>query len=230
MVSRRETREREARALELSARGLPLDEVAKRVGYSDKSGASRAISRALDRTVRLNADQLRDLTNAELDRMDADAAGLLALPGVSTETAIKVLELRRRILETRAGLNGLKSKQVNVAVGPAVDASIRSNDFNSPKGFHLVIDGSGIDRRLMPWRHMVINSKPGQGTLPPPVPSVVVPAALLPAGAVRTLLAEGCLLVDGVYFSVAEEHVSDDLLDALAEGGGNHGHDGDAAE
>lgn len=229
MVSRRETRQREAKALELSARGLPLDEIAKLVGYADKSGASRAISRALDATVRMNADQLRALTNDQLDRMDADAAGLLALPGVSTETAIKVLELRRRILESRASLNGLKSKQVNVAVGPAADPSIRPNSFDGPKSFHLVIDGDAVDRRLLPWKHMVINPKPGEGTLPPPAPSVGVNPALLPAGAVRTLLAEGCLLVDGVFFSVAEEHVSDELIDALGERGGNCGGDDDGA-
>lgn len=58
-----------ALALDLRKQGYTLEEIAKQVGYQDKSGAWRAIQRELKRLPIPNAIELRKLETERLDDM-----------------------------------------------------------------------------------------------------------------------------------------------------------------
>jgi hypothetical protein len=60
--------QREREALELRKAGKTFDEIAGALGYSERGGAAKAVSRALAATVQEPADELRRL---EVERLDA---------------------------------------------------------------------------------------------------------------------------------------------------------------
>lgn len=62
---------RAARALELRSTGATFAEIARRLGYSSKTGAHDAVKRGLDATLRKPADTLRKLDLERLDRLFA---------------------------------------------------------------------------------------------------------------------------------------------------------------
>lgn len=72
-----DTAARDARACELRARGCSLQRIADELGYSDRSAARKAVERALDGTVAEDADVLRRLELARLDRLHCEALAVL---------------------------------------------------------------------------------------------------------------------------------------------------------
>lgn len=66
-MTKAETQERVAEALRLRKLGYDYDDIAAKVGYADRSGAWRAVDRAMSRTVRETTTQVRQL---ELERLD----------------------------------------------------------------------------------------------------------------------------------------------------------------
>jgi hypothetical protein len=67
------TRERERLAVGLALAGVGFDEIAAQVGYANRSGAWKAVERALQRGAAQDVETLREL---ELARLDAMQAGL----------------------------------------------------------------------------------------------------------------------------------------------------------
>lgn len=63
-----DTAERDAKAAKLRARGLEYADIAREMGYTDKSAAYKAVQRCLRDTLTEPGDELRKL---ELDRLDA---------------------------------------------------------------------------------------------------------------------------------------------------------------
>lgn len=66
-VVRGETGDRDAAACRLRVQGLSYDQIAEALGFSDRSGARRAVQRALAATVREDAQELIALEAARLD-------------------------------------------------------------------------------------------------------------------------------------------------------------------
>lgn len=69
--------ERDAEACRLRACGYSYGDIAKRLGYGNKSNAHRAVMTVLASTVRDGADELRELALLELDVMAREARAVL---------------------------------------------------------------------------------------------------------------------------------------------------------
>jgi hypothetical protein len=93
--------QRAARALELRSTGATFAEIARRLGYSSKTGAHDAVKRGLDATLRKPADTLRTLDLERLDRLFATHFPR-ACRGDHQATAACL-----RIMERQAALLGL---------------------------------------------------------------------------------------------------------------------------
>lgn len=91
--------ERQKQALELRMAGVSYATIAEQLGYSDMSGAHRAVGRALKRTLQEPADKLREL---EAERLDKLLLGLWP-----SRTNLGVVDRILRIMERRAKLLGL---------------------------------------------------------------------------------------------------------------------------
>jgi hypothetical protein len=129
-VIRAGTAERDANAGRLRTRGLSYDQIAKALGFRDRSGARRAVQRALATTMREPADELCTL---ELERLDdltrhlqrvlttrhyaATASGEVARhldtsqPLADDGPAIAVARELRQVSESRRRLLGLDQPQ-----------------------------------------------------------------------------------------------------------------------
>lgn len=91
-------------ALELRKAGASYEVIAEKLGYSHPSGAHKAVSSALQKTLREPADDLRNL---ELDRMDAMMLALWTQARQGNQGAVdRIL----RIMERRAKLMGLDAQ------------------------------------------------------------------------------------------------------------------------
>lgn len=66
-LTRAETQARTAEAVRLRRLGYDYDDIAKETGFADRSGAWRAVDRAMSRNVRETTNQVRQL---ELERLD----------------------------------------------------------------------------------------------------------------------------------------------------------------
>jgi hypothetical protein len=94
-----EAAERRARALELKKAGATYDQIATQLGYSDKSGAYRAVQNALSE---ITAEPAKAVLRLELERLDAM---LLALwpkarkgDGAAIDRVLRIQERRTRYL------------------------------------------------------------------------------------------------------------------------------------
>ena len=92
---------RAARALELRSTGATFAAIARRLGYSSKTGAHDAVKRALDATLRKPADTLRKLDLERLDRLFATHFPRACRGDHQATTACL------RIMERQAALLGL---------------------------------------------------------------------------------------------------------------------------
>jgi hypothetical protein len=90
---------RRSRALELRARGLSYEEIAREVGYTSRATAHNVITQALESRQAENVEHLRRL---ELDRLDGMHASLWprAMDGhvPSVLALLRVIDLRTRLL------------------------------------------------------------------------------------------------------------------------------------
>ncbi len=113
--------ERHLQALELRKAGVTYEQIAGQLGYSNASGARKAVASALKATLREPAEELREL---EVVRLDAMLLPLWRRVQAGDEKAVdRVL----RIMERRARLLGLDAPartELSGAGGGPVDLSI----------------------------------------------------------------------------------------------------------
>ncbi|WP_309070279.1 hypothetical protein [Arthrobacter sp.] len=211
-----EARHREVRALELSADGWSLDRIAAELGYADRSGAFRAVSRALSKRAAASVEELRAMADAELEVLRQRLYQLMELPGIHADTALKAINQVLKVQERRSRLHGLDAGARGVGAEP-VGTSGHKNNFAGPKGFFLVVDGAPV-RDLLPYGEMTVNANPGAHDLQPPVPAIVInPATLVSDESVRSIITGGGLILDGGYFSIPAESISALLITELRE-------------
>jgi hypothetical protein len=112
--------QREGAALELRKAGRTYDEIARMLDYSERSGAAKAVRRALAATVQEPADELRRL---EVERLDSLLAAMwpLAMDG-KLGAVDRVLSL----MDRRAKLLGLDAPQRRAVDGVTRDAFMQA--------------------------------------------------------------------------------------------------------
>lgn len=107
-----EESERERKAVEAVKRGMTYDQAARVAGYANRSGAYKAVQRALTRAaedIAANAEILRALEVARLDRMLMELSTIALRPETPPDLKLKYLEAMRRNVETRARILGLNA-------------------------------------------------------------------------------------------------------------------------
>lgn len=208
---RNELLAKEAKVLELRASGWSMDRIAAETGYADSSGVCKALRRALLRQASLSVDELKAMESHKLDQLEANLQELLRLPGVNVDSAVRVLSEIRKIMERRSRLHGLDAGMG----GGQGDGTGRENEWDADRGFDLVVIGDDVDPQLVPWAALRLNAAPGAGALPPPTPTVILEPSVMGPGPTRYILMTGGFLLGGIRFFVSEEHISQELLDAL---------------
>lgn len=104
-------RERAISALDLRRDGLPYREIADRLGYSDESGARKAVSRLLDRTEAEGVGELRRLESERLDAiMSAHWPAAIGGDVDASRIVLGVVDRRAKLL----GLNAPAAVTVGV--------------------------------------------------------------------------------------------------------------------
>lgn len=99
--------DKQVHALELRKSGHTFEQIAAKLGYASKSGASKAVHSALKKTIQEPADELRQL---EMERMDALLA---ALWPQAMQGSPRHAEMCLKIMDRRAAMIGLDApKQV----------------------------------------------------------------------------------------------------------------------
>lgn len=88
--------ENHVRALQLRRAGATYDQIANQLGYADRSGAYRAVRRALDEAVHEPAGES---LNLELERLDALMLGLW---GKASKGDVKAVDAVLRIMDRRS--------------------------------------------------------------------------------------------------------------------------------
>lgn len=110
-----ESAERDAQAARLRSQGHGLREIAEQLGYADTSGASRAITRALQAIPAAAVAELRTLESERLDQLLLKLQdGIEAGDTKAIAEARKVSESRRRL----HGLDGAVKVDMNVLAAP----------------------------------------------------------------------------------------------------------------
>jgi hypothetical protein len=96
-----EATERQRQAVELRKAGVSFVQIAERLGYADHSGAYRAVTAALKKTLKEPAEAVREM---ELARLDAMILGVWPRARSGDDAAIRSM---LRIMERRAAYLGL---------------------------------------------------------------------------------------------------------------------------
>jgi hypothetical protein len=126
--------EKQRQALELKIGGATLAQIAVKVGYTDSSGAYRAIQAALKATLQPPADELRRLQYERLERLyeaaHNKAIGSLANGQPDFEAMDRAIKILQRInalfgLETTKLKVGGDADAPPVQVAAALDAQVR---------------------------------------------------------------------------------------------------------
>jgi len=107
------TADRMRQALELRKAGVTFEQIATRLGFSDRGAAYKAICRALEETLTEPAEELRTLETERLDRL------LLAVWKPALEGDLKAVDRVLRILESRRKLLGLDAP-VSLQIGETI--------------------------------------------------------------------------------------------------------------
>lgn len=92
----------ERRVVELKRAGHTYQEIAEQVGYADRSAARRTYFRALHRDLKEAADEMRQVENDRLDRLQRAHWNQAVEYGDEKAAAIVL-----KIMDRRARLNGL---------------------------------------------------------------------------------------------------------------------------
>lgn len=149
--------ERMKEALDMRKRGRTFDDIAKKLGFSHASGASKFVKRALEMTIQESADEVRKI---ELERYDMVLRGLLPQAergdARAAEVCIKLFERRAKI----EGLDAPERKEL------AIDGELRN--------VNLAIDAT--DRETQVALHELLRRRPAQVIEVAPAPAVVLEA------------------------------------------------------
>lgn len=98
-IKREQAIVRQGEALRLRLMGKSYQAIADEMGYANASGAANAVKRALDRTVREPADELRQMAVQRLDAMLEPLWRRIANGDPrAVEVAIKLEERRAKLL------------------------------------------------------------------------------------------------------------------------------------
>jgi hypothetical protein len=98
-------KKREAMALDLRAEGMKLEEIAERLGYADRSGAYRAVLRALDALrPQISPEDAEALRRRQLAILHEGQAALLPTYRAGHPSAVSSMV---RLLEREAKLTGI---------------------------------------------------------------------------------------------------------------------------
>lgn len=112
-------RQNEQRALQMRIEGKTLEEIANALGYANASVVFHAITRALERLPRENAEQLRSLTQERLEATIGAHWRAMARGKVgATDRVHRALELEMR-------LHGLDKQTVEHDIGDTIAELIR---------------------------------------------------------------------------------------------------------
>lgn len=116
------TAAREASALELRKTGATYEAIAQSVGYSDRSAAAKAVSRALAATIQEPADELRRLEGERLDAL-LGAVWPEAMTGrrSAVDSCLRIMDRRSKLF----GLDAPSRRSVDVIGPEALDQLIR---------------------------------------------------------------------------------------------------------
>lgn len=130
--------ERQRRALLLRREGHDYDEIGKRLGYADKSGAWRAVTKALKQIPQSEATELRTLINSRYDALlTVYLPKALAGNFSAAYVVLKVEEQRARLL----GLDIAPETQVT---GPElIVTEIPSGYLSGPREQEVMANGNG---------------------------------------------------------------------------------------
>lgn len=107
--------ERERQAIALRREGYSFDDIATMVGYSDRSGAKKAVDRGLSRWMRQADEELRGEMLEKLAVLEANLWPTVNNPNPTKTT----MEIYLRIVDMRAKLSGAyaaRRQQVQVDV------------------------------------------------------------------------------------------------------------------
>ena len=117
--------ERQRNALELAKAGVPYDTIAQRLGYTNRSGAWKAVQAAMQATIRPAADDVRAMQVARLDDL---LAGLWALARkgnvAAVDRALKIEERRAKLL----GLDAAEKLDVSGTISVTVYRGASDDD------------------------------------------------------------------------------------------------------
>lgn len=121
--------DRQLRALELRKAGWGYDQIAEECGYRDRSGAYRAVARALKATLREPAADVRRL---EVERLDALLKGLWTAASqgdnYAIDRALKIMDRRAALLgldaPRRVAVADLSTEQIIGLLGEAIEDGV----------------------------------------------------------------------------------------------------------
>lgn len=122
--------ERDARVIELKARGMTFEQIAKRggiEGVSHASQAKRCFDRGLSNRVAVQADQYRALENEKLDLAERTVVAILSDPAAERRERLKAADSLVNIMSRRAKLNGIDA-QPAPENGPQIKTVLVSSD------------------------------------------------------------------------------------------------------
>jgi hypothetical protein len=124
--------EKQRQALELKIGGATLQQIAAELGYSDSSGAYRAIQAALKAMLQPPADELRRLQYERLERLYAAAHKKAVGDGAADQPDLEAMDRAIKLAQRINALFGLETTKLKVggdAAAPpiqvAVDAKAR---------------------------------------------------------------------------------------------------------
>lgn len=102
---------RQAQALRLRAAGSSYDHIAQELGYANRSGAYKAVKKALRDTVARPAEELRQLELARLDGLLGAVWPIATNP--EHPECLKAVDRVLRIIDEQSRLTGLVAWPVN---------------------------------------------------------------------------------------------------------------------
>lgn len=111
------TEHRDAQALELRKAGASYDQIARQLGFAQKSGAHHSVMRALKASIAMRNAAAEDVLEIELQRLDEMLLGLWseARKGrwLAVDRVLKIMERRSAFL----GLDAPKRSEISGADG-----------------------------------------------------------------------------------------------------------------
>jgi len=117
-------RHRDAEAARLRAAGHDYDTIADRLKFRDRSGARKAVQRALSDVVQTSTDEARRLAMQRLDGLRRLLVNLVTETGLAPRDTIAAVRALLAVEEREAKLLGLDITAAPVVTGNILDAEI----------------------------------------------------------------------------------------------------------